>query len=114
VKQKDIYQLYILILGIVIFLVWKSIITINPIYFIPLFIIPLISEKVTEVIVYPIFQLGKVFSKIQKLIVLSIVYFVIILPISLVYKLSNLKKEESNTNWKVVDNKKEINFKNLW
>jgi large-conductance mechanosensitive channel len=113
-RPKDIYQLYILVIGIIMFLAWKSIISAHPIFFIPLFIIPLISEKVTELLIYPIFQLGKVLSIVQKFIVLSIVYFVIILPISLIYKLSNQKKHKSQTNWKIVDDNKEINFKNLW
>jgi hypothetical protein len=113
-KQKDAYQLYILLLGILMFLVWRGLISLNPLFFAVLFFIPLLSYKVTEIVVYPIFHLGKLLSMIQKHIFLSILYFAVVLPISLVYKLLSIDKKENITNWKNVESKGEINFKNLW
>ncbi len=113
-KQKDAYQLYILILGILLFLVWRNVILLHPIFFVVLFLIPLISDKVTEIVVFPFFHLGKLLSIIQKHIILTILYFAVILPISLLYMLLNISKQENTTNWKNIEDKGEINFKNLW
>jgi len=113
-KQKDIYQLYILLLGIFVFFEVNDIIFIHPILIVLVFVVPLISEKAAELIVFPFFHLGRSFSIIQKFIVLTLVYFIIFFPISLIYKFSNHKKEVSNTKWKAINEKNKINFKNLW
>jgi hypothetical protein len=97
-----------------VFFALKDIISIHPLFFVLLFVIPFISENIIELIVYPLFHLGRLFSTIQKFIVLTLVYFSIFFPISLIYKFLNRKKEIYETKWKVVDKQKKINFKNLW